>query len=181
MEGCSKIYKWILIVVILTAATIYLLTDKFLHRHDHGSESQVRSKMVSLIIGIKGYQTEYERLPIFAFTSQDEHVLQRTRGAILRALSAEDAENNPRKIPFIELWKAKDKRNGFYIDGNGAPIFVDPWGEAYYFMADINADGKIPNPDTRLGQPKELTTSLIMFSSGPDRDPNTWEDNIISW
>ncbi len=110
------------------ATAIYLLIPKVVFRHNYGPESRVHSIMSSLIIGIKGYQTEYERLPVFAFTSQDEHVLQRTCGAILRVLSAEDAENNPRKIPFIELWKAKDKRNGFYIDGNGTPIFVDPWG-----------------------------------------------------
>lgn len=163
------------------AAAIYPFSSNIISPDEHGHTSRVRSAMTGLIIGIKGYQIEYEQLPAFAFTLQDEHVLQRTRGAILRVLSAEDVKNNPRKIAFIELWKAKDKKNGLYIDDSGSPVFVDPWGEAYYIMVDLDADGKIPNPDTRSGQPKELATSLIMFSSGPDRDPKTWEDNITSW
>ncbi len=61
-------------------------------------------------------------------------------------------------------------------------MLVDPWGEPYYYVMDLNRDGKIPNPDPRDNKANPfIETSVIMMSAGPDHDPNTWDDNVLSW
>lgn len=66
----------------------------------------------------------------------------------------------------------------------------DIWGSCYFLMLDMNGDGQVKNPERLPGavpnpRAKPLGEFLPMrkaiFSAGPDRDPNTWADNITSW
>ncbi len=60
----------------------------------------------------------------------------------------------------------------------------DGWGSLFYIICDFNNDGKVPNPELLTVPPKpgatqkELSTSIAIFSAGPDGDPATWEDNM---
>lgn len=99
----------------------------------------------------------------------------------MSALLGKNLEVNPRDIAFIDLPEARDKKRGLYFEERGTPVLVDQWGEPLYFVIDLNGDGKIPNPDPRLDEPREFATDIIVFSAGPDRDPATWKDNITSW
>ncbi len=132
-------------------------------------------------MGIKSFQTEYNMLPKAAIPTPDEKILQRTRGRILLALLGKEHNLNPYDIVFFEPPVARGKQHGLYYDENNEPVLVDPWGEPYYFVMDLNNDGKVPNRDSRPNEPRELPTTVIVFSSGPDRDPNTWKDNITTW
>lgn len=138
--------------------------------------------MVGFIMGIKTFQSEYNTVPTEALSNHNETTPRWTRGAILSALIGTDAKMNPRHIHFFDPLIARNKRNGFYTNDSGVPVLADPWGTPYFFAMDLNNDGKIPNPDPRDNKSKPfLDAPIIMFSAGPDRDPNTWDDNVLSW
>lgn len=80
-------------------------------------------------------------------------------------------------------------------------VLNDFWGEPYYVIFDTNKDKKIINPehesakirpdrarqDNREPPPPVLELSVppidpwFIYSSGPDRDAQTWDDNVIAW
>jgi len=74
-----------------------------------------------------------------------------------------------------------DHKNGLWQDGEEW-VLSDLWGEPYYIVLDTNEDNMIANPN--LGAAKSLSqipARIIIYSSGKDRDPKTWHDNICSW
>ena len=143
---------------------------------------QSRSVMLSFVMAMKSYNVEYEnKLPVEGFPNRDEHELLRTRGAFLKMLFGQDDKLNPRMIQFFDPPPYRANNDCGYRVVNGEPILTDPWGEPYYFMLDFSGNGVISNPDKRPGQPETILGMIIVFSSGPDRDPSTWKDNIVSW
>ncbi len=175
--------KWLVILGMLALAAFLFLVvfDRIITSKHRNLESPSRAAIHGFIIGMKSYQTEYNRLPLEAFPTKDDRSLHRTSGTILKVLLGKEATINPRAIPFIDPPEARDKMRGLYYDDKGTPVLVDQWGEPFYFVIDLNNDGKITNPDPRPDQPRELVTDIMVFSAGPDRDPNTWKDNITSW
>ena len=169
----------ILILILLVASWVIPIGN--IRGCTANSQTHTKSLLSGFIIALKVYRTEYNRFPVEALSSGDEHQLQRMQGKILRVLLGEDETLNPRKIVFFDPPLAKDRKRGLYRDEKGEPFFVDSWGEPFYFMFDINGEGKIPNPDPRPDEPRELGTTVIGFSAGPDRDPDTWKDNVASW
>ena len=61
-------------------------------------------------------------------------------------------------------------------------VYQDRWGEPYYIVLDTNKDGVIGNPEVKDELLSEiLPHRVLIYSSGPDRDPKTWKDNVCSW
>lgn len=138
------------------------------------------------IMGLKAFRTEYNRFPVEALTSTDPKVPSITRGKIMTTLhpdqQADPSESNPRRINFFDSPPAKNKMNGLYVDERNEPVLVDPWGTPYRFNFDQSGKGTVPNPDPRENKKHPfIETDVIMYSAGPDRNPDTWEDNILSW
>ena len=89
---------------------------------------------------------------------------------------------------------AKNQELGLWLDGSDW-VLTDRWGEPYYIVLDTNRDGTLTNPefgaavlDTNYAKrveseppPAELKDIVAIYSSGADRDPKTWHDNITSW
>lgn len=101
---------------------------------------------------------------------------------------------NPREIKYAEFPTARNRKRGLWQDGEEW-VLIDFWGEPYYIILDTNDDLEIANPefgarasdpkqadfDLKHPQPKMLPLTTAIYSSGPDRDPKTWNDNICSW
>lgn len=53
----------------------------------------------------------------------------------------------------------------------------------HYFLSGhgLDGDGTTPNPDPRDGQLKQIRARVLVYSAGPDQDPATWADNLVSW
>jgi hypothetical protein len=141
------------------------------------------AEMAEIILAIKTYQTEYNHLPTELEHPAEDQRWQRTRGELLQALLGKNDPLNPKKIAFIDPQPGnKIKKTGFYCNEQNEPAFADPWGEPYYVIMDLSGEGKVPNPDPRDNQKHPfIEGSVIMFSAGPDHDPNTWGDNVLSW
>ncbi len=130
-----------------------------------------------LIIAVKGFQTEYDRLPLPEDQAFSESTPLISSGPWLDALIAEDKKINPRQVKFLDPPVARNNTNGL-VEKEGKRTLLDPWGHAYFLLLDIDEDGKIPDPE----HPGALLDMLvIVFSGGPDGNPATWQDNVRSW
>ncbi|MEQ1751333.1 MAG: hypothetical protein ABL974_18060 [Prosthecobacter sp.] len=139
------------------------------------------------------FHMEYQRFPI----PSGPDTMMRSEGVLILALQGLNELANPRKICFIDLPFTKEGCGGLIDQSGGSSdpprpeewTLLDFWGELYYITLDTNDDGEVPNPEASADpvwlanhpQPATLKTHSIIFSSGPDRDPETWDDNICSW
>ncbi|HWB06452.1 MAG TPA: hypothetical protein VG796_25735 [Verrucomicrobiales bacterium] len=85
-------------------------------------------------------------------------------------------------IPEATIDSSGIKRGGLELDEEWACLY-DPWGIFYAVDLDLNSDGKLKNPnyeEVNRGN-TELRMRVLVWSGGPDRDKNTWEDNLTSW
>ncbi|WP_170156902.1 hypothetical protein [Roseimicrobium gellanilyticum] len=139
-----------------------------------------REEVKLLEMAIKGYQTEYNKLPELGATDETKFV--ESTGLLMKMLAGRDEQLNPRMIPFYESMHrpTRDK----FGDGRAESAPTDETdvrdlkGNRYRLHFDWNGDKHIPNPR----EPgKEILGSVIVYSAGPDGDYSTWEDNFTSW
>jgi hypothetical protein len=140
---------------------------------------QTLAIMKGLEIALKQFFVEYNAWPVAALDAADKNGWHRTQGKIIDTLRSD----NPRRITFYEPAMAKEgMRAGLSYGELQIPILSDAWGEPLYFILDTKHEGKIPNPDPRDKRERPfIETSILIFSAGPDHDPNTWDDNVLSW
>ncbi|QIF03174.1 hypothetical protein [Roseimicrobium sp. ORNL1] len=157
-----------------------LLSDFLSERNARGLRP-ARAQMQGLVLAVKAYQTEYSRLPALDSPPPTEDNTQgydttseKGRG-IIKILTGEDESKNPRNVPFFEP-PARKKSGAGYTPENG---LVDTWGtKGYVMILDYNSDGEISIPGHPGGR---ISSTVIIYSAGPDGDYNTWDDNITSW
>jgi hypothetical protein len=144
--------------------------------------TQAKALMHGMSVALEAYRTEYNQMPFITLPEEEDKHWQRSQGPLMQTLFGKDLKINPRAIRFYEPPPARDHRSGAYNNAKGEPVLADPWGEPFYVILDLEGDGRVPNPDprTHAAQPF-LNKSVILFSAGPDHDPNTWEDNVVSW
>lgn len=138
---------------------------------------QTKAEMQGLVVAIKGYQTEYNPLPIIGET--DELKTLPVEGEMLDILMGKHPGKNPRSIPFYSppLHKPPAK-GGLVINAAGLPELQDIYGNVYHMRFDWNGDGNIPDPEHPGAT---VRGTVILYSAGPDGDYSTWHDNIMSW
>lgn len=131
--------------------------------------------------GITAFEIDSAHFPIPKSDWHGPDVSLRTRGPIVPALLGQDATLNPKDVKFIDFPNAVAHKNGLWQDG-AEWVLSDRWGEPYYIVLDTNKDGRIANPEGGSeNQPAMLLAEVLIYSSGPDRDPKTWHDNVCSW
>jgi hypothetical protein len=81
---------------------------------------------------------------------------------------------NPQQKVYLDLATAGNRRSGLTPGGE----FVDPWGSPYQVILDLNNDNLCDIPETRFGS--ALGTRVAIWSYGPDRKPDTFDDRF-SW
>ncbi len=189
-SGCL----WLFIALLAITAVVVVIADYFaaeirrLYMMD-------RRAMKDLKISIPIYRVDYNRFPILGDIPMDRDLALRSRGPMLPALIGKDASRlNPMQIKFMDLPMAKNRKSGLWQDGEEW-VLSNQWGEPFYIILDTNGDGKIANPEYGADQsdptyamrckisppPPEIPVTVIIYSSGPDRDPKTWNDNVCSW
>lgn len=144
---------------------------------------------------IANYKVDHNHFPIPGKTTPTSDFILRTRGAFLQALLGENAAGlNPKEIKYIDLPMAQDRKRGLWQDGDEW-VLSDSYGEPFYLVFDTTSDGKIANPEfgadlsdadyaeycKKHPPPAELKADVLVYSSGKDRDPKTWHDNIRPW
>ncbi len=206
MAGCATLgffaWKW-LVRLLMLWFLVYIMSGILGFGplgYNHGtmrrlSELRTKAMMKDIQIALSHFKTEYERYPEPA--SKD--VILRSEGKMIQSLLGQEKESNPHDIRFIDLPLAKNGKYGLTgMNGDSREIpadikLTDPWGEMFYLLIDdsSNENHQLPNPECRPDAlskgpgkhpaPEFLNAPMLIFSSGPDRDPKTWNDNICSW
>ena len=176
MAGCASLgvfnWKWLarLAVLIFVFFVFLVIVSLVIPGHHSGSDREfihVKSTMKDIQVSFGHFRTEYNRYPV------------------------PDKESNPSGIRFVDLPMALDRKNGLTgMNENDQTIpvnttLIDPSGERLYLLIEDDGDGfnRIPDPARRLDvnfkvRGKEcaaefLNSTFIIFSSCPDRDPNS--------
>ena len=126
-------------------------------------------QVAALVNAIKLYETQYSVLP--SGGRKDGIIL--TDGDLIDILTGFDADNNPKRVPFIEGRAAKKavgdkpRHSGFIDERDGSRRLVDPWGNEYAVILDWDHDGVIKIP----GVKKPVRGSAVCWSFGEPKDP----------
>ncbi|OYW75742.1 MAG: hypothetical protein B7Z37_12020 [Verrucomicrobia bacterium 12-59-8] len=196
MEGCSSLGKTVLSAGAVVLGLFWLLN----HHSSFPSDSDilrlsVKSVIADLRAAILSYGTDFHRFPIQDNGKSTEDVVTRSRGILLQVLQGENISMlNPREVRYAEFPTAQEHKRGLWQDGEEW-VLGAPWGEPFYIILDINKDNQVPNPEfgantsdpkqakfaQKYPPPQRLPMPMAIYSSGPDRDPDTWHDNICSW
>ncbi|MBB5039789.1 hypothetical protein [Prosthecobacter dejongeii] len=177
---------WLMLVLVISSPLFVI----FLYRDAEQSILQTKGMMKVTSVAIGHFRTEYNTFPISS-KSEDKDVSLRSGGPLLAALMGNDKSLNPRGIQFVDLPFAKPERSGLIQEADQWRL-VDRWGEMFYISLDTNYDNRLVNPAQQVPSkwfpwvkvplpPAILNASSAIYSSGPDRDPTTWADNITSW
>jgi prepilin-type N-terminal cleavage/methylation domain-containing protein len=190
LRGFTLIELLVVISIIAMLATIGVAGGQIVIRK--ARELQAKAVMKSLEIAIKGYKTEYLRMPTAETTAptEDNEAYDTSDEAgqgLLRVLLSDPSalERNPRQIRFWEAPPAKAEGAG-YSPENG---LRDPWGKnGYYVVLDYSGDGRIANPYGGEGEPDEITSDVIVYSAGANTVPEEGGsaggkkiDDVKSW
>lgn len=197
MTGCACLGKGLLggvSITVLGFACLFFLRDCMMWRpSETGGSMKTRRMIRDIKISIESFKIEYESYPTAAANADDHHL--ESRGGLIDELCLSDnAKLNFKKIKFIDLPMARGRNDGLWQDGSEW-VLSDLWGKPYYIILDTNKDKVIANPEFGADQsnpkyaekcrnsppPPTLPAEVIIYSSGPDRDPKTWHDNVCSW
>ena len=197
MDGCACLGECILIAGAVLLGIFWLLNE---HHSSSPSASgsinlSVKSVIADLRSALLSFEEDVHCFPIQENGKSTEDIVTRSRGTLLQVLLGENISTlNPRKVRYAEFPIAKEHKCGLWQDGTEW-VLSDHWGEPFYIIIDTNKDDLVPNPefgastsdpkqaefDLKYPPPVNLPMREAIYSSGPDRDPKTWKDNICSW
>ncbi len=141
---------------------------------DQARRIQARNDAIQIATAITAYEADYGRLP--SILNEESQAVGED---LLKILTGNDADNNPKEIPFLDvpiIQSAGSGKSG-QVHANGA--YRDPWGVAYQVNADSNDDNKIKDPYGTTIQKKVIVWSLgkdkvLGTSSNDPDDPKSW-------
>jgi hypothetical protein len=197
MVGCACLGKGMLAsgAVVLAALCLLNLSQCFFSdRPRNGDHLRSKAMINGIRDALSSYEAEYHAFPILT-GKNDIDTQFRSRGSLITELfPLEVSEMNFKKIHFIDLPMARNRKFGLWQDGSEW-VISDVWGEPFHIILDTNENNVITNPEFGADQSNPdyaknyqnyppsatLPATVIIYSSGPDRDPKTWHDNICSW
>ncbi|WP_038168770.1 hypothetical protein [Verrucomicrobium sp. BvORR106] len=169
---------WMAAGSVLTILVLAIVAATFLAS---GSAIQEQAAMKSLGHALESYFKEYGHFPISNPDTLIEAVSIPAEGEMVTAIIGGDSPLNPRKIQFYAPPQAKTGKAGL-DQSNAATIrTVDSNGTTFFLIMDLDGDGMTPNPDPRDQRQKLIRARVLVYSAGPDQNPTTWADNLVSW
>jgi prepilin-type N-terminal cleavage/methylation domain-containing protein len=159
----------ILMAMMVPAAALILKRTKI---------SNARGDASVVVATLLKYQAEYNRWP----SSYAPGVKDTTDKDWVNMMGPKPGSGpvptNPKRIVFFE------PSGGALAPTNtpAAGAFVDPWGNPFKFVVDVDGDGQIDNPDLNAGG--KIRARALAWSAGPDGDYTTLttsDERTTSW
>lgn len=159
----------LLAVALIVASTLIPSVGRINKRVQ---ESKAETLIAELVRAIERYHLEYGRYPVDTSTVD---LTVESNGRFLAALSGDLSERssggwNPDGSVFFPVTRFEGKT----VDKSSQ---VDYWGNLYRIRIDADGNGRIEDPETQ--SPRE--GSILIWSAGPDKKEETWDDNLKSW
>lgn len=139
--------------------------------------AQANTEVASLETAIRAYYNEYSRFPHQA-AAKDEYI--DGNSDLINVLRAREGigntghQNNRRRIVFMETTeRSLSQNNQGEVEDN--PDFIDPWGNPYRVVVDVEFDGSVEPPDH-----DELEGRIVAVWSTGD-DPDDPARHLVSW
>ena len=160
----------LLVVIAILAILIALVFPAAQGAFEAAKRAQAKNDATQLATAITGYYTEYGKLPLTGGGDTDEM----NTPNMMNLLSGKDVEgDNPREQVFLEVPRAKAKKNGAEDSGgsgNFSSGYYDPWGQLYKIRVDGDYDNKI---DVGSGGIGTVVKTVVVWSQGnPDKKSN---------
>lgn len=203
-SGFTLIELLVVISIIAVLAGLAIPTANIVLRK--AKETQARAAVQGLVIAVKGYQTEYNRLPNPNPSSggappAETEIDTDSGNGMIGLLIGKDATYNPREISFYDPPIAKGEANGLINSGGsgsgGSYEVVDPWStpakhQFYHMALDYSGDHSIPNPVKSGGsskfnatfvaaEPEDLSSDVVVYSDNDPRVSSSTRKPITSW
>lgn len=166
--------------LVLVTATVLSLAAAFRH---HRVLRMMRNDFRVIEESCALFLRAYQRWPVPKDMLYDQRFGQPEEvpsGHLFNTLRAVDGPGNrqhvlnPDRKVFLDLRPASPGLSGLSPAGE----FLDPWGNPYQVILDVNGDNICEIPETRFGS--ALATRVAIWSYGPDRRPDTVDDRF-SW
>jgi len=202
-NGFTLIELLVVISIIAVLAGLAIPTANIVLRK--AKETQARSAVQGLVVAVKSYQTEYNRLPNPNPSSggppAETPIDTDSGNEMISVLLGKNPTYNPREIPFYDPPIAKSEANGLIPSAGGGGAggsyeVVDPWStprkhQNYHMVLDYNGDHSIANPVKSesskfnsayiSAEPTDLSTDVAIYSDNDPRIPLTTRKPITSW
>ena len=193
-------FPWLIVILIILGGGILLgvLFPTISCPPEPGDKTLAKNDTLQTVNAVKAYNTEYGKYPTTATT--DTQLTNADAATLLNELRVPTGYTpimNPRKIVFLELpdakkgrkiWMPWNKRETTKKSGiNAKGEWLDPWGNPYKVMLDVDYNGQLTNPYATNAGDKTLVTGVIVWSMGRDGKTNTdknhkdAKDDVISW
>lgn len=184
MAGCACLGEIMLVMGVLALSLFCLFNLRHcIVSNDWPAGKHVQTKRVlkDLCVAIQTYELEFNCLPSPESGPHAQDLSVRTRDPFLTMLIGKEGMPENFQIKFLDPPLAKHHAFGLWRDGSER-VLSDFWSEPYYIALDTNEDNVIthPDPDEAKTNP-QIRARILIYSSGKDRNPNTWNDNICSW
>ena len=161
---------------MLLVVVVLWLRHAFIESELH-TVSRTRALMIDIVVGIKSYQTEYDKWPV-SNTPKDHFAV--LRGSLVSCLLGEKSDSNPLEIKFVDLPPARDSQPGVMHDSTGEPQVLDQWGHLIYVGIVTNHDNSWAMPDGSKYTGREPPLGVALFSAGRDGIPGNTDD-LTTW
>ncbi len=149
--------------------------------------AQAKQDVNHIAVAVNALHAEYGKWPINASSGSDSTSSNKKLMDILRAISPQCEELNPKKIPFFEAGNQNPDKPKGGIGPSGD--LYDPWGVPYKVRIASGESEGINNPYTDAG-PAKLLTNVIAWTYGKDKSQGDAKsgtrtysdsDDVISW
>lgn len=173
------------IIIVLAAAGFTAGTSAMEKARSKASQSIA----TGIESAVNAYYSEYGSLPDDGSSQQEGGTLLASdNGAgldVVRVITAlegkVDTLKNPKKIRFLNVAEAKNKKAGITYDasGDGVVGIYDSWGNPFIIVLDTSYEERLRF--TR-GTAKDSLNGrrVAVFSVGPDKKPGT-KDDVVTW
>ncbi len=146
-----------------------------------------RAQVSYLAQGISGFTAKFGYPPpaMSSKKGHDSRTDSSAEEALAALLKGIDLVGSYRRHDFLpDLPEAKMVRDepvgGSFRLTEDEIAFYDSWGRLYQILLDHNNDGRVRDP-SRPGEKAWIESKFLVWSAGPDGNPDTWDDNICSW
>ncbi len=144
---------------------------------------------VALELAINNFYTEYGTMPKENLNADDD-ANTKTDLALLNVLLGTETAAiplNPRKIKFLSLKQAKNKKDGLVYNSTGSTLesLVDPWGGPFFVRLDGDYDEKVDPKPSASARTVLNGRRAAVWTNGADAAPTgsggKATDDVKTW